>query len=150
MGAGAVQQRCGGTLSHALWKQFCTFLARNRYHFQAACRTTAVVWVQIGDTQLYVRLRECKHRLYYASPVRTESAERGDNRPGNDLNCLIGSVFMLLGEGKLLNVRTSLIHHASIWKDYLYLPLLFSPFSSSLLCDKYPGMTTAWEELREL
>lgn len=99
---------------------FCTFLARKRYNCQAACRTAAAVWVQTGDTQLYVHLTECKHRHYYASPVRTESAERGENCPGNELNCLIGSFFTLLGEGKLLNVRTSLIHHASNWNDYLY------------------------------
>lgn len=53
---------------------FCTFLARNKYNCQAVCRTAAAVWVQTGDTQLYVHLTECKHRHYYASPVRTESA----------------------------------------------------------------------------
>lgn len=72
---------------------FCTFLVRNRYNCQATCRTAAAVWVQSGDTQLYVCYPECKHRQYYASPVK--SAERGENCRGNDLNCLIGSIFTL-------------------------------------------------------
>lgn len=124
---------------------FCTFLARNRYNCQAVCRTAAAGWVQTGDTQLYVHLTECKHRHYYVSPVRTESAERGESCPGNGLNCLSGSVFTLLGEGKLLNVRTSLFHHAANWNDNSYLLPLFSPFPVASFalniprCDDHSG-----------